>query len=278
MSSKQTNNFEDVENFIPSQLQENNNNLEYSKEITFSLKAKNEFRKEEEKYLLSLYDKICDYCAKKGYGLPPKGIVDPSKIHVVSFDSSSGYENKNFYEFLGTKACMPLSDEELQDSNWKENMLKKSFNYPLFVNANSEKSFGVVVVPVEKRSGKFLLLKEWRLPLGNYVLDFPRGFPDKSEKAIVNAVREFSEETGIVPSLSEMISLGVSHENTGLSYNALEVFYVYIESDIDLKFEESSSAILLSKDELLKAIDAGLVTDSHTLSALMKYLAKKESL
>ena len=64
-------------------------------------------------------------------------------------------------------------------------MLKKSFNYPLFVNANSEKSFGVVVVPVEKRSGKFLLLKEWRLPLGNYVLDFPRGFPDKSEKAAI---------------------------------------------------------------------------------------------
>ncbi len=276
MSSKQTNNFEDVENLIPPQLQENNNNLEYSKEITFTLKPKENFRKEEEKYLLSLYDKICDYCVKKGYAVPPKGIVDPSKMHVVSFNAEDGFENKGFYEFLGTKACMPLSDEELKDSSWKENMLKKSFNFPLFVNANSQKSFGAIVVPVEKKSGKFLLLKEWRLPLGNFVLDFPRGFPDKSEKAIITAMREFSEETGIMPSLSEMISLGVSYENTGYSYNALDVFYVYIESDVELKFEESSSAILLSKDELLRAISAGLVTDGLTLSALMKYLARKE--
>lgn len=237
----------------------------------------------EDEYLEGVYSAICKYCDDHGLARPSKGIIDKTKMHVCEFTPEVGFVNKNFYEFLGTKACMPTKEGE----SWEAN-LKKAFNFPIMVNANSGNgSFGAVIVPYLKDSQRFILLKEWRLPLGAYAYNFPRGFPSKAEKVLQTALREFTEETNLAFSMedamNEAVDLGILYENSGISYNAVSVVYLPIAGVPEIKTEEGATAILVPKDDLYAGIDVGNtdkiegIVDSFTLAAFMKLLCRGKS-
>lgn len=127
---------------------------------------------------------------------------------------------------------MPTKEGE----DWRVNVKEKAFNFPILINGNSAGgSFGAVVIPHLVKEDKFLILREWRLPLGCYVYGFPRGFPEKLEEGIDTAIREFTEEAGITVSMKNAKSIGRIIENSGISYNTTEIIYLRIEGDVKLK-------------------------------------------
>jgi len=53
-----------------------------------------------------------------------------------------------------------------------------------------------IIIPRLEPSGKYVLIKQFRPPVGTYVIEFPAGLIDKEETPEQTAIRELKEETG----------------------------------------------------------------------------------
>jgi ADP-ribose pyrophosphatase len=81
---------------------------------------------------------------------------------------------------------------------------------------------GVVVVPVQ--SGSILLLKHYRHAVSSHVWEVPRGFVDVGEEASGAALRELSEEAGVVCPPEKLVDLGSFLPEPGVIRARVHVF------------------------------------------------------
>lgn len=93
------------------------------------------------------------------------------------------------------------------------------------------------VVIISKIGQKFLLVEQYRYPVGHKSLEFCEGNVEKNEKPIDAAKREFEEETGF--KAKKLTKLGKIWEACGYSNQS---FYIFLAENIlegDKKLEES---------------------------------------
>jgi 8-oxo-dGTP pyrophosphatase MutT (NUDIX family) len=79
----------------------------------------------------------------------------------------------------------------------------------------------VAIVPVTGE-GEMILIRQYRPPLDNYVVEFPAGLIERGEKLEAAASRELLEETGY--EAAEMIFLGKGPLSSGSSREILTVY------------------------------------------------------
>jgi len=79
----------------------------------------------------------------------------------------------------------------------------------------------VAIVPVTK-THEFLLIRQFRPVMNNFVLEFPAGLADKNENLIDAAKRELIEETGYTS--DELIFLCEGPISSGISTEIMSVF------------------------------------------------------
>lgn len=79
----------------------------------------------------------------------------------------------------------------------------------------------VAVIPVTI-DGEFLLIRQFRPVVNNFVIEFPAGLNDKEESLIEAAKRELIEETGY--NAKELIFLADGPVSSGMSTEMLTVF------------------------------------------------------
>ncbi|MFN3411862.1 MAG: NUDIX domain-containing protein [Exilispira sp.] len=63
------------------------------------------------------------------------------------------------------------------------------------------------VVIIAQKENQILLIKQYRIPVLNYVIEFPAGLMDENEKIEQTAVRELLEETGYRAEIVEISPL-----------------------------------------------------------------------
>ncbi len=81
---------------------------------------------------------------------------------------------------------------------------------------------GIVgIVPITD-AGEAILIRQFRPPLNNYVIEFPAGLNDRGETHEAAAVRELREETGY--EAREMLFLAEGPLSSGASAEVLAVF------------------------------------------------------
>lgn len=126
----------------------------------------------------------------------------------------------------------------------------------------------------------YLLEKHFRPFTNNYHYEIPRGFADISDITTgVTAVREIAEETGLVIEVSELIPLGTMFPDTGLANSEISLFAAELKADNDRltaiknndTSEEIQDFILINRSELVRMISENELSDSFSLSALLKY-------
>lgn len=110
----------------------------------------------------------------------------------------------------------------------------------------------------------------FRQAIGGYSLEFSRGAIDPGELAVDASCCEAMEETGYFCKI--VTHLGRMHSNTSLLHSHLGL--VHAEVDTQMQFGihgevESIQWVTSAKVEHL--ILAGQITDSHTLSAYLKF-------
>ena len=94
---------------------------------------------------------------------------------------------------------------------------------------------GGAVAMIAKVDANLILVRQFRPPIGNFIIEFPAGLVDGNEKFEVSALRELKEETGYVGKVTALScpvysSPGMTNETTAL---------VFIE--IDMKLNENQN-------------------------------------
>ena len=95
---------------------------------------------------------------------------------------------------------------------------------------------GVGIVPVTK-DNKVLMVRQYRYPMGEELLEIPAGKLDAGEDPLECAVRELSEETGCTA--GRYVNLGASYPSPGF---CKEILYIYLALDLqpgDMHLDEN---------------------------------------
>ena len=124
---------------------------------------------------------------------------------------------------------------------------------------------GAVVVPV-KDDGKIILVKQFRYPLQNTLIELPAGKLDKGEDPLVCATRELEEETGY--KANEIKKLGKIYTAPGYCTEILHIFSAHGLTPGDHNREEGEHGmeiLELSLNEIENMITKGKITDAKTI-------------
>ena len=128
---------------------------------------------------------------------------------------------------------------------------------------------GAVALVAIDDQGRWLLVRQYRFPAGQELLEIPAGTREPDEAPEVTAARELREETGFAADSIER--LGGAWSAPGFCSEYLD-FYVAtslrpdpLPHDDD---ERLSDPVALSFDELLRAVAQGKVEDAKTLAAI----------
>ena len=128
---------------------------------------------------------------------------------------------------------------------------------------------GVGIVPVTK-DNKVLMVRQFRYPMEEELLEIPAGKLDAGEDPFDCAVRELSEETGCTA--GKYVDLGASYPSPGY---CREKLYIYLALDLQpgemhLDENELLSVEPIAIDELIDKIMANELPDGKTMIGIMK--------
>ena len=131
-----------------------------------------------------------------------------------------------------------------------------------------------VGIIAETGDGGLFLVRQYRYPAGEYLLEIPAGIVEPGEEPVETAERELREETGFKPgALAEVAqfftSPGFSDERIIL-FHARELSPAPKERDSD----EFMDVVRLDRSQLQEAVLSGEIRDSKTLTAIYWFLSR----
>ena len=128
---------------------------------------------------------------------------------------------------------------------------------------------GVAIVPMTE-DGKVLMVRQYRYPMGEELLEIPAGKLDYGEDPFDCAVRELSEETGCVA--DRYVFLGEMYPSPGF---CKEILYLYLALDLQygemhLDEDEFLSVEACDLEAVLDMIMENKLPDAKTVIGIMK--------
>lgn len=134
----------------------------------------------------------------------------------------------------------------------------------------------VLVLATHEESGKLVLIKQFRVPLNDYIYELPAGLIDEGESYEMSVGRELKEETGLELTVIEKeksreklyLSPGMTDESIALVYCKCrgELSKAYMEADEDIE------PMLVSKEEAKEILSSGAKIDIKAFMALQHYV------
>ncbi|OON92966.1 MAG: DNA mismatch repair protein MutT [Candidatus Epulonipiscioides saccharophilum] len=114
----------------------------------------------------------------------------------------------------------------------------------IFFNHSVDDADAVVIVALHKDSRSIVAIKQFRLPVNDYIYELPAGLIDNGESISTTSVRELKEETGLtvekfIPELCNdklYLTPGMSDESVALVFCTCsgELSTDYLEPDEDI--------------------------------------------
>lgn len=128
---------------------------------------------------------------------------------------------------------------------------------------------GVGIVPVTN-DNKVLMVRQYRYPMEEELLEIPAGKLSEGEDPFDCAVRELSEETGCTA--GKYVDLGASYPSPGF---CKEILYIYLALDLrqgEMHLDENELLCVepVAMDELIDKIMANELPDGKSMIGIMK--------
>ena len=138
---------------------------------------------------------------------------------------------------------------------------------------------GAVALVAIDDQGRWLLVRQYRIGVGETLLEIPAGTRDDAEAPEVTAQRELREETGYAAESLER--LGGTWMVPGYCDEYIHYFLASglrpdpLDQDAD---EHLSEPIPMTYDEVLTAVENGEIQDAKTLAAVLLYARRQHRL
>lgn len=146
----------------------------------------------------------------------------------------------------------------------------------IFFNGEEGKIDAVIVVATHIDENKLVVIKQFRVPLNDYVYEIPAGLIDPGEEFEITVRRELKEETGLdlvkidyeKTKSKVYISTGMTDESVALVYCSCngEVSAEHLEDDEDIE------VMLVSKDEAKEIITSTEKIDIKALLVMQNFI------
>ncbi len=132
------------------------------------------------------------------------------------------------------------------------------------------------VLPITKK-GELVLIKQYRYPIQQEIIEVPAGkkdYPEETGEACIH--RELEEETGYQSQNLEYI--GTTHNCVGYSNEAIELFIAHdcypVDDPKTGDEDEQIEVFVVSPKEAKTLLQKGKITDAKTWILLQTYLQK----
>ena len=133
---------------------------------------------------------------------------------------------------------------------------------------------GVTAVPVLD-DGRLLLIRQFRYPIGKFILELPAGKLDSGQSPVETMARELQEETGY--RAGELTYEYTFYTTPGISDEAIHFFIARDLAKTAQQLEEGEHITLeaYSLEECLRKIGTGEINDAKTILGILWYHLKK---
>lgn len=102
----------------------------------------------------------------------------------------------------------------------------------------------VLIAAIDESRDSLVLIKEFRMPINDYVYSLPAGLIDEGENIYVAAKREMKEETGLeLYDIDENSSCKKSFASVGMSDESLALVYGKARGEVSTELQEESEII-----------------------------------
>lgn len=151
-----------------------------------------------------------------------------------------------------------------------------------FFNGKEDKVDAVVILAYHKDEKKLVAIKQFRMPINNYVYELPAGLIDNNDDIISTVKRELKEETGL--DLEEVIENKIGQKlylSPGMTDESVSLVYCTCSgkiSDENLEEDEDIETILLSKEDAIKILNSGERCDIKFFMALQSFVQMGEEI
>ncbi|MBX4260582.1 NUDIX hydrolase [Clostridium estertheticum] len=135
----------------------------------------------------------------------------------------------------------------------------------------------VIIIATHTVENKLVIIKQFRVPLNDYVYEIPAGLIDPGEDFKTTVARELKEETGLdliqidysKTKSQAYISTGMTDESAALVYCTCQgkISKDYLEPDEDIE------VILLSKADAKVLIDSNKKIDIKAFLSIQNFIA-----
>lgn len=144
------------------------------------------------------------------------------------------------------------------------------------------RSDAVVLVPYHEATQKLVLIKQYRVPVNDYVYELPAGLLEAGEESLTCAERELKEETGLT--LKKVIDSQTrfgAYASAGMTDESLDIIYCTCEGETSSAFQEEDEdieTILLGVDEVRALLSRPLKMDIKALMVCQQFILVGEKL
>ena len=128
---------------------------------------------------------------------------------------------------------------------------------------------GVCVFALDSE-GKVILVRQYRYPMGEVVLELPAGKLEKGEDPSDSGLRELGEETGLVP--ETYLPMGVSFSSPGILEERIYYFFAtdLVQGPVHPDDGEFLEIVRVPYQELVEMAQRGEIKDGKSMSFIAK--------
>jgi ADP-ribose pyrophosphatase len=113
---------------------------------------------------------------------------------------------------------------------------------PKCITNDNRRPDAAIIVPYHAREDKLVVIREYRVPVGDYMYGFPAGLLDPGEDLAVAAGRELHEETGLDLSTVYRHSPAI-YSSAGITDEAIAMVFAEVTGTPSIRGNEDSEDI-----------------------------------
>lgn len=141
---------------------------------------------------------------------------------------------------------------------------------------------GVIIAAYHKELKKLVIIKQFRIPLNDFVYELPAGLIDSGDSAKSTIGRELKEETGLeIVEVIENRGINKVYVSAGMTDESLSFVFCTCRgqiSDENLEDDECIEPMLISQEEALKLIQSNEKFDAKCFLVLQSFALLGEKL
>lgn len=138
-----------------------------------------------------------------------------------------------------------------------------------------DKVDAVLLVAIHEENQKLVLIRQYRVPLNDYIYELPAGLIDGDEDYKVAARRELKEETGLeLIKIDEEASKEKVYLSAGMTDESVTLVYCRCKGNLSkayLEADEDIEPMLVSKEEAREILQSDHKIDIKAYMALKQY-------